>query len=83
MNKTFGERVREKRISAGLSGSELARRVGIHHTSLMRFERGEFEPQLSVACAIAAALGVGIAELAGCAESHSDTAKKSRERIKG
>lgn len=49
LNETvaFGWRLRELRAAHGVSQDDLARRTGIHHTAIGRFERGAREPKLT------------------------------------
>jgi len=63
IQKRFGDRVRELRLSKGLSQEELAFRVSIHRTYIGGIERGERNPSLKNIAAIANALGVTLSEL--------------------
>jgi len=63
IQKQFGDRVRELRLSKGLSQEELAFRVNIHRTYIGGIERGERNPSLKNIAAIANALGVTLSEL--------------------
>ena len=63
IKKQFGDRVRELRLSKGLSQEELAFRVSIHRTYIGGIERGERNPSLKNIAAIANALGVTLSEL--------------------
>lgn len=45
---TFGEFVRERRIEAGLSRSELAKRLGVHRTYVAQMEKPTFNPRLKL-----------------------------------
>ena len=63
IKKQFGDRVRELRLSKGLSQEELAFRVNIHRTYIGGIERGERNPSLKNIAAIANALGVTLSEL--------------------
>ncbi|WP_221284850.1 helix-turn-helix domain-containing protein [Mucilaginibacter sp. SP1R1] len=58
--KTFGERLRELRISERLSQEELANLADIPISQVGRIERGENNPTLSTIGALAAALKVSI-----------------------
>ncbi len=62
---TFGERLRAAREAAGLTQAELADTAGIHRVDVNRYERGKFEPSLSVAFRLADALGVRVDDLRG------------------
>lgn len=57
--------IRERREAKGLSQGQVAAAAGIHKGSFQRYETGEREPTLSVARAIADALDIPLAELAG------------------
>lgn len=57
--------IRRRREALGFSKAEVARAANISEPSLGRYESGEREPTLSVARAIADALDVTLAELAG------------------
>jgi putative transcriptional regulator len=47
----------------GMSQEELARRAGVSRQTIMNIERGLSEPKVLLAIAIAAILGVTVAEL--------------------
>ncbi len=59
----IGSRVRELRINAGLSVTELAKRVGMQRPNLSRLEAGKHVPALETLERIADALGVSVAAL--------------------
>jgi DNA-binding XRE family transcriptional regulator len=59
------EVIRQRRSELGLSQGDLAARVGVDRRQIRRYESGETQPTLSVAKAIAHALGITIDELAG------------------
>ncbi len=60
---TLGRRIRHFRNRQGLTLSELAGRVDSTTSQLSHVENGNREPRLSLITAIAAALGVSVAEL--------------------
>jgi transcriptional regulator with XRE-family HTH domain len=60
---TFGRALRAERERAGLSQSELARRIGMRPGDVSRFARGVREPRLSTLVRLAFGLGVTPAEL--------------------
>jgi transcriptional regulator with XRE-family HTH domain len=62
---TFATRLRELRSRAGLTQAELSRKAGLAQPSVSRLERGLKKPGLATAQALAAALGVSLARLAG------------------
>lgn len=59
------EIMRRRRDELGLSQAALAAAVGVDRRQIRRYEAGEQQPLLSVAVAIADALGVSVTELAG------------------
>ncbi|WP_051717497.1 helix-turn-helix domain-containing protein [Streptomyces megasporus] len=61
--ETFGRRVREHRILAGLSQEELAEAAGIHRTYVSSLERGQRNVSLDNIVALARALKVDAAQL--------------------
>lgn len=61
---TFGARVREKRLAAGLSQVELAERMGIPQNRMSVIEREGVDPRLTTVVAVAKALGCTLEELA-------------------
>lgn len=58
-----GDRVRERRVAAGLTQAQLAERCGLHRTFVGSVERGERNVALLSLKKIAAALRVTPAEL--------------------
>ncbi|MEN9797714.1 MAG: Helix-turn-helix domain [Pseudomonadota bacterium] len=56
--RALGARIKAARNAAGMTQSRLAERAGIEVQSLSRIERGAYEPSLSTAVALAAALGM-------------------------
>ncbi len=59
----FGSRLRHARTTAGLTLAELGARVGRTASYLSMVENGRREPKLSLIGDLAAAVGVGVAEL--------------------
>lgn len=57
------ERVRRRRVAAGLNGQALARRAGISKGYLWKIERGESVASPEILAQIAAALGCTIEDL--------------------
>lgn len=74
---TWAEVIRRRREALGLSQAQLSRTAGIHKQTFQRYESGEREPPLSVARAIAEALDVSLAELAGQVPSGLDSSPAS------
>ena len=62
---TFATRLNAARVQSGLSVITLASKAGIHPDYVYRLERGAREPSLAVARALARALAVPLAQLAG------------------
>lgn len=54
----LGARLRELRLSAGLTQAELARRTGIHRPNIARVEAGRHTPSLETLSRLATAIGV-------------------------
>jgi transcriptional regulator with XRE-family HTH domain len=63
--KHFGNRLREARIRAGLSQSELEDLSGIPKARLSRYENGHVEPSIQTLARLARALNVSEASLLG------------------
>jgi transcriptional regulator with XRE-family HTH domain len=61
----MSEVIRERRTATGMSQRDLATAAGVDVRQIRRYEAGEQQPLLSVAIAIADALGITVAELAG------------------
>ena len=55
-NQAFGERIKAARKQAGLTQSELAKRIGLSQTTISRFEAAKDDVSLSHMVALAAAL---------------------------
>jgi DNA-binding XRE family transcriptional regulator len=59
-----GNRIRERRLAAGLSQVELGRRLGYSHTAIRYLETGQWQdPRVSVALRLARALGCRVEDL--------------------
>jgi transcriptional regulator with XRE-family HTH domain len=61
----FGNRLRETRLAAGLSQSELEELSGIPKARLSRYENGHVEPSIQTLARLAKALNVSEASLLG------------------
>src|SRR6266545_5534525 len=59
------EVIRRRRAELDMSQADLAKAAGVDVRQIRRYESGQQQPTLSVAVAIAAALGISISELAG------------------
>ncbi len=60
---TFESTVREYRLRAGLSQEGLSRLLGVSRQTVVNIERGESEPRVFLALAMAAIFGVAVGEL--------------------
>src|SRR5262245_26962628 len=63
--KHFGQRLREARVAAGLSQSELEDISGIPQARLSRYENGHVEPSIQTLARLSRALNVSEASLLG------------------
>jgi transcriptional regulator with XRE-family HTH domain len=61
----ISEVMRQRRAEVGMSQKDLATAAGVDVRQIRRYEAGEQQPLLTVALAIADALGVSVHELAG------------------
>jgi DNA-binding XRE family transcriptional regulator len=61
----MAEVIRRRRAELGLSQADLAKAAGVDTRQIRRYEAGQQQPVLSVAVAIANALGICVSELAG------------------
>ena len=59
------EVIRQRRSELGMSQGDLAAKVGVDRRQIRRYESGEQQPLLKIAVAIADALKISVAELAG------------------
>lgn len=77
MNKTFGDRVRERRKELGLSQEELAKKVGSKQGTISKIERENAKSFITAD--LAAALGVTVSWLTrGVEPKYADVAEASR-----
>lgn len=60
---TTGQLIKEARERAGLTQDELGKKIGVTGVAVMRYEKGQRQPRIEQLRAIAAALGVPIAQL--------------------
>src|SRR4029450_521407 len=61
----ISEVIRRRRAELGMSQGQLAAAAGVDTRQIRRYEAGEQQPLFSVAIAIADALNISIAQLAG------------------
>lgn len=59
----FGVNLREARLAAGASVEELGERCGLHHTVVLRLERGAAAPSLETLLKLAGVLDVDVEAL--------------------
>lgn len=57
--------IRQRRADLGLSQAQLAKAAGVDTRQIRRYETGDQQPLVSVALAIADALGISVSELVG------------------
>src|SRR5262249_28341071 len=69
MSPQLGEHVRRARLRRGLSLRELARRIGIHHSTLSKIENEKSTPEMGTVVRIAEQLDLPPSELAS---DHAD-----------
>jgi len=65
---TIGDRIREKRISAGMTVDDLAERIGRNRATIYRYEKNEVDMPISVVGELAIALNASPAYLMGWTE---------------
>lgn len=58
----IGARIRDARLAAGLTQVELAERAGVHEITIVRIETGQQQATVATLTALAAALGVSVAD---------------------
>ena len=63
--RAFGYRIRELRLSAGMTQEDLADRCGLFRTYMSRIETGKANPTLTMIHALATSLGVAVPALFG------------------
>jgi transcriptional regulator with XRE-family HTH domain len=64
---TFGQRLKDLRVKAGLTQDELAKRAGMHSRGVAKLEQGQREPAWATVQALAEALGVNCTAFEGTA----------------
>ena len=79
IDKHVGQRVRERRLQAGLSQLALAGQLGVSFQQLQKYETGRNRISASTLYRLAQLLGVGPAYFfEGYAGSNSETAKRAK-----
>ena len=56
-------KIKEYRAKTGMSQSELAERTGVRRETIIRLEKGQYNPSLKLAMDIAATFGATVEEL--------------------
>ena len=85
--KTFGARIRDLRLAAGMTQEDLSERCGLFRTYMSRIETGRANPTLTMIHALACSLGVEVSTLfqtgaATSARPASAGARPSRGRVR-
>jgi len=62
---SISSRIKRARISAGLTGRQLAAEAGLSAVTISRIERGHSTPTVATLQALSEALGVSLASLTG------------------
>ena len=77
--KAFADKVKEARVSLGLSQTQLAQEVGVSPRSVQAYERGEKTPRAAMMAKLAKALKVSVRFLADdeCEDPVADIEKSS------
>ena len=85
--KTFSEKVKEARVSLGISQPQLGKKIGLSVRSVIAYEKGEKKPRPASMLKLAKALGVSVKFLSddGCEDAMADIEKddyiaEARER---
>ena len=63
--ENWGERLKALRISRNLNKNRLSKLSGISHVQLMKYEKGESQPTLSILIKLCQTLGVSMDQLTG------------------
>lgn len=75
---TFGEKLRQLRLGAGLTQDALAQKCGMAKQSISRYEKSDREPNIRTAKTIADALGVPLASLVPTKDLVEDVRKSPK-----
>jgi transcriptional regulator with XRE-family HTH domain len=63
LHRTWGRRIRQARLAAGLDQAELARRLGVGQQLISRWECGYFAPRDHLRPVVASELGCAVEDL--------------------
>ncbi|MEM3433902.1 MAG: XRE family transcriptional regulator [Candidatus Methanomethyliaceae archaeon] len=89
---SVGERIKQARLAAGLSGRQLAARVGVSHMAISKYEKNQMRPSTEVLLRLADALGIKVGffsrplQVELCCPAyrkHRRLPKRAQERIEG
>lgn len=69
----FAKRLRKLRLEAELTQAELAKRLGLDHTTISSYERGVSTPNHELLAKIASVFGVSVDYLLGHTELRTKT----------
>ena len=75
---SHGQRLTSLREKAGLSIRELARQIGLNHSTLVFWEKNDRLPRSEVLLPLAKALGVSVEEILGGKSAKSGYSKASK-----
>lgn len=79
---TFGERLRDLRLKAGLSQEEAAARLGVTSQALSKWERDKCNPEFSLILPMARLFGISADELLGNEDRRADWEKEWQEALR-
>jgi transcriptional regulator with XRE-family HTH domain len=65
MKRSFGEIIKDKRLTLGMTQQEVAERIGATAASIGNWERDRFIPNILLACDLADVFGCSLDELCG------------------
>lgn len=82
LRKIIGERAQERRLELGLSGQEIADHLGVHKSTILRYERGTIDNEKKrVIEGLADALHVSVAWLKGETEEKETVITDNRDYL--
>ena len=81
--RSFGQRVCELRLAAGLTQEDLAERCGLFRTYMSRIETGQANPTLTVIHTLAVSLGVPVVALFGNSATPEPTKRPAVRPARG
>lgn len=78
---SFGEKLKELRLSRAMTQEELAERLGVRKQTVSRYENSDREPSLRTAERIAACFGIALTELSGDAQDKDAHLRRSIDGV--